>query len=261
MLRPSEDTTMALAIVESVPAPAAPGRFQARRALRLLREVIRNPDDTDRVFAFFEAVGGDDGPRHFDAFRREPAAARLLAERPVLVEALADEARLASLPEDSLGRWYLRFMRGRGFSPAGLLEARERGVGKRLLEDAEHEWFYDRINVMHDLWHVLTGYGTDELGEAALVAFSHAQIPNRSFPLLLIAAALKGPKSWDLAWPRYLWRAWRRGRRAKLLTAAPWEELLALPVTEVRARLGVEPARRWHPEGIRAGRLVAAGAR
>ena len=245
----------------SAPAPAAPGRFQARRALRLLREVIRNPDDTDRVFAFFEAVGGDDGPRHFDAFRREPGAERLLAERPVLVETLADEAYLASLPEDSLGLRYLRFMQGRGFSPAGLLEARERGVENRLREDAEHEWFYDRLNVMHDLWHVLTGYGTDELGEAALVAFSYAQIPNRSFPLLLIAAALKGPKSWDLAWPRYLWRAWRRGRRAKLLTAAPLEALLALPVTEVCERLGIEPARRWHPGGIRAGRLVAAGAR
>ena len=105
---------------------------------------------------------------------------------------LADEAYLASLPEDSLGHWYLRFMRARGFAPAGLLEARERGAGKRVRGDAEHEWFYDRLNVMHDLWHVLTGYGTDELGESALVAFSQAQIPNRSFPLLLA----RGRRGW-----------------------------------------------------------------
>jgi ubiquinone biosynthesis protein COQ4 len=111
---------------------------------------------------------------------------------------------------------------------------------------------------MHDLWHVLTGYGTDELGEAALVAFSEAQIPNRSFPILLVAAAWMGPKSWSLAWPRYLARAYRRGRRAKLLTAAPFEELLPLPVPEVRRRLGIEPAAVWHSEGIRAGSLQRA---
>jgi ubiquinone biosynthesis protein COQ4 len=245
----------------STPPPAAPAPFQARRAFRLLREVIRNPEDTDKVFEFFEAVGGDDGERHFETFLAEPEARHLLATRPQLVEVLANEAYLASLPEDSLGHWYLRFMRARGFAPSGLLEARERGVGKRQEADAEHEWFYDRLNVMHDLWHVLTGYGTDELGEAALVAFSEAQIPNRSFPILLVAAAWMGPKSWSLAWPRYLARAYRRGRRAKLLTAAPFEELLPLPVPEVRRRLGIEPAAVWHSEGIRAGSLQRAAAK
>lgn len=255
---------MATATDLSTPQPAAPapaaGRFQARLAFRLLREVIRNPDDTDKVFAFFEAVGGDDGPRHFRDLVADPEGRRLLATRPQLVEALADEAALAALPEHSLGGWYLRFMRMRGFAPAGLLEARERGAGKRVAEDAEHEWFYDRINVMHDLWHVVTGYGTDELGEAALIAFSYGQIPNRSFPLLLAGAVYMGPKSWDFAWPRYLWSAYRRGRRAMLLTAAPWEELLALPVPAVREKLGIGPAALWHEDGIRAGTLKHAAA-
>jgi ubiquinone biosynthesis protein COQ4 len=236
----------------------APDRFQARLAFRLLRELIRDPNDTDKVFAFFEAVGGDDGPRHFARLVADPDGRRLLAARPKLIDALSDEAYLAALPDDSLGMWYLRFLRSRGFSPGGLLEARERGAGKRIEDDPERAWFYDRINLMHDLWHVLTGYGTDELGEAALLAFSEAQIPNRSFPILLLAAVVKGPKSWDLAWPRYLWKAYRRGRRAKLLTAAPFEELLPVSVHEVRARLGIEPSAAWHPEGIRVGPLFSA---
>jgi len=213
------------------------------------------------VFEFFEAVGGNEGPRAFRRLAATEGGRRLLAARPRLVDVLADAAYLASLPTESLGGWYLRFMRGRGFDPAGLLEARDRGARARVLEDEEHEWFYDRINVMHDLWHVLTGYGTDELGEAALLAFSQAQIPNRGFPFLLLAAVFMGPKSWDLAWPRYLWRAYRRGRRATLLTAAPYEELLPLPVAEVRERLAIEPAAVWHADGIRSGALRPAAAR
>lgn len=237
------------------------GRFQARRAFRLLRELLRNPDDTDKVFAFFEAVGGDDGERQFQRFLAEPDGPRLLATLPCLVEVLADESYLASLPEESFGAAYLRFIRARGFAPGGLLEARERGGGKRRDADAEHEWLFDRMNLMHDLWHVLTGYGTDELGEAALIAFTHAQIPSRSFPILLAASVWMGPKSWNLAWPRYLARSYRRGKRAKVLTAAPFEELLPLPLSEVRAKLGVEPAAAWHPDGVRVGTLKRAVAR
>jgi ubiquinone biosynthesis protein COQ4 len=246
---------MALATDLPTASPAAGGPFQARRAFRLLREVLRNPENTDKVFEFFKAVGGDDGERHFEKFIAEPEGRRLLAARPCLVETLADERYLASLPEQSLGFSYLRFMRARGFAPSGLLEARERGAGKRQEADAEHEWFFDRLNVMHDLWHVLTGHGTDGLGEAALIAFSQAQIPNRSFPILLAAAVWMGPKSWDFAWPRYLFRAWQRGRRATLLTAAPFEELLPLPVPEVREKLGIERARVWHANGIQCGSL------
>jgi hypothetical protein len=61
---------------------------------------------------------------------------------------------------------------------------------------------------------------------------------------------VRGPKSLDLVWARYLWRSWRRGRRASLLVAAPYEELLALPLGEARHSLGVAPPDDAHPGGI-----------
>ena len=67
---------------------------------------------------------------------------------------------------------------------------------------------------------------------------------------IVVASLFVGPKTLDLYWPRYLFRAWRRGRRASLLAAARYEELLALPLEDVRRRLGVAPASEAHPGGI-----------
>jgi len=245
---------MATAAASPTASPAPPP-FRPLRALRLFLAVLRDPERTDLVYALFDAMGGDDGPAHVARLRASPSGRRLLAEKPSLLERLGDE-RLAGLPETTLGGAYARAMRARGFAPDGLLAYRSRSQGA-LLGGADERWLSERINVMHDLWHVLTGYGTDPLGEAALIAFSHAQIPSRSFPLLLLGAVAKGPKSWDLAWPRYLWRAYRRGRRARLLTAAPLEALLERPLAELRRELRVGSPEEWHAQGVLVGQLEA----
>jgi ubiquinone biosynthesis protein COQ4 len=248
-------TPAASPLSPAAPVRRTPARLQPIRALRLLAGILRDPDDTGRVFEFFNTVGGDDGPRHFAQFLDEPEARRLLDARSDLVAALADETALRRLPEHSLGGAYVRSMRAAGYAPNGLLQIRDRVQADVPRDDDAHEWFYARLNVMHDLWHVLTGYGTDPLGEAALIAFSQAQIPNRSFPLLLLGAVFKGPRGERFAWPRYLWRAYQRGRAARLLTAAPLEEQLALPLAEVREQLGVGAPSAWHPEGVWIGGL------
>ena len=49
------------------------------------------------------------------------------------------------------------------------------------------QWYFDRLRDTHDLFHVLTGYGRDALGEASLLAFSYEQ--NRNAGILFIAYA------------------------------------------------------------------------
>jgi len=104
--------------------------------------------------------------------------------------------------------------------------------------------------VTHDLWHVLTDYGTDPLGEAALLAFSCAQMPSRANRLLLVGAGLRGAAKVGIGFAGYLYRAWRRGRRAVWLPALPYEDLLDQPLEAVRRMARIEPASVAHPDGI-----------
>ena len=97
---------------------------------------------------------------------------------------------------------------------------------------------------------VLTGYGRDEAGEAANLAFTYAQVPNLGIGLIVVAGSVLGPLDLSFYWPRELYRADRRGRRAALLAAVPYERLLPLPLAEVRALLGIEAPQVAHPEGI-----------
>ena len=233
-------------------ATAPPPRpIEWRRAWRALRRLIADPERTDQVFELIQAVGGNaSADRVYQRCRSVPEGRRLLSERPSLFDALSDLERLESLPEGSFGRAYAEFMRAEELSATGLADAAAAAGPRRDELDPEREWLYARLRDMHDLWHVLTGYGRDIAGEAANLAFTHGQTGSRGIGLLVLTAAVRGPKSADLHWQRYLLRAWRRGRKAAPLSLARYEELLPLPLDEVRRRLGIQPPLEAHPGGI-----------
>jgi ubiquinone biosynthesis protein COQ4 len=176
------------------------------------------------------------------------------------MDVLSDREGLASLPPDSFGSTYAAFMSAENLSAQGLADAQ--ATGRRVDPDQspEHRWFFDRLRDMHDLWHVLTGYGRDLPGEAALLAFSYAQTKNRAIGLIVLTAAVRGPKTLDCHWQRTLFRAWRRGRRAALLPMARFEELLPRPLEEARRALHIDPIERAHPGGFPGSEASAAAA-
>ncbi len=221
-----------------------------RRAGRALRELVREPERTDRVFELIQALGGDSGERNYQSFLRHPEGRALLEERPSLYRALCDLDQLAALPDGSLGRAYADFMRAGGLEAQGLVDAAEKVRDPEDDVDRERRWYFDRMRDMHDLWHVLTGYGRDLAGEAANLAFSYGQVRTRGIGAIVLSAAWLGPKSLDLHWQRYLFRAWRRGRRAVPLSRVRYEALLDQPLADVRRRLGIEPPDLAHPDGV-----------
>ena len=220
---------------------------RARRALKVL---IADPERTDQVFEIVRGLSGRTDARNFARLLDDPEGTRLLSERPDLLKVLSNREALACLPEGSLGRAYLAFMVAGDLSAGGLVDASMQGGDEREGYSVEAIWFFDRLRDMHDVWHVLTGYGRDEAGEAANLAFTFGQIGNLGVGLIVLAAAVLGPRGDRFHWQRYLFRAWRRGRRARWLPAVRYEDLLAWPLGEARAALGIEAPEVAHPEGV-----------
>ncbi len=244
----------------AIPPAAAHRRREWRRACRALRALLRNPDDTIQAFAIFDAVDRGVEERAFQRFRRDAVGRRLLAERPSLPAALADRAALAALPAGSFGRAYLAYLDANRFDPHGLLhlkreleeQLRRRGEPRAVLDPAR-EWFRNRGILTHDLWHVLTDYGTDDLGEAALLPFALAQSGGLANTFLVLGVAVRGTLLAGLGFPRYLFEAWRRGRRTPWLAALPYEDLLTEPLADVRRLAGIPTPADAHRDGIRRG--------
>jgi ubiquinone biosynthesis protein COQ4 len=217
------------------------------RAFRAIRVLIRDSERTDQVFDILDALEGPTNERGFREFVSHPDGRQLLEERPDLLATLSDHAYLASLPEGSFGRAYLAFMQEAGLSAQGLVDAElDREGANPITLDPDRRWLSDRGRDSHDLCHVLTGYGRDEAGEGALLAFTFASYPSWGVALIVFFAMLIGPKTLSLRWERYLVQAWRRGRAAKL-DFARYEQWLLEPLEEVRRRAGIIPPEVAHP--------------
>jgi ubiquinone biosynthesis protein COQ4 len=212
-------------------------------AATALRNVLRDPDDTKQFFRFIEALGSR-APAGFTArFAFSRPGARLLAERPNILDRLQDRAWLASLPPTSLGRAYLDFMQRDGLTPEFLVTASEVETDASPIPD-EADYIGRRMRDTHDLWHVVTGYGGDLLGEGAVLTFTFAQTMNVGIGVFAGIAALLADEPEAR---RLLLDAFARGLRAGWLPAVEWEELLSQDLDTVRLKLRVGPPVSYEP--------------
>ena len=220
-------------------APPPPRkRVQPLRALRAIRELIRNPDDTAKVFDIIDALSGNAGERSFQRFVGTPEGQRILTERRNLLATLDDHESLKLLPPGTLGRVYADFVERENITGQGLADASMTAERRERTLDPDRELFYARLRDMHDLWHVATGYSRDLIGEAALLAFSYAQTRNRGVGFIVAVAWLKAGREFAYARP-LIEEGYRRGKRAAWLPAQDWEWLLTQPLAAVRERLGL----------------------
>lgn len=212
-------------------------------ALRALAALSANPDDLPKVFTIIDSMPGRSPERMLARTKANESGRRLLATKPDLGKRLADREALRALPAGTLGRAYLELAEREGITPQGIVEASV--VGGQRPDDLRDEMRFigDRMRDTHDLWHVVTGYGADLLGEAALLAFSYAQTKSPGVGFIVLLALAKS----DAVTRPVVLEGYRRGRRADWLPAVEWESLLDRPLGEVRALLRVDDPPVYEP--------------
>jgi len=203
-------------------------------ALRAMRTLLADPDDTAQVFRIVRALTGSTG-------------SIVLGEKRDLLPVLQNRERLRGLPEGTLGREYARFLDREGISAEGLVEASNEDQDDPLFLDERARVLSSRLRDIHDLWHVVTGYQRDLFGEHALLAFSYAQIRNHGIGFIVIMAAIRRWRDGHRDVIPLAWQGYRRGAQAESLVAADWEGLLEKPLSEVRRLLNVDEPTEYRP--------------
>lgn len=240
-----------MADVQSRQASPARIRRNWKRAVQCSPALVAPSRYVSELMEFSLAIAGPTLQAQYDRFRSHPDGRRLLAERPDLGAALADREALAGLPEGSFGRAYLDFTARYRFDAAAFEQGHDlSGMADRLGWDDDLAYVVARGLQLHDLWHTLGGYGPDWAGEAGVMAFTHAQVPDVGIGVIagILWSISGGTRRRE--WNRYLAQARRRGREADNLLVAPYEQLLPLPIDEVRDRLGIARTAVAHPQGI-----------
>lgn len=233
-------------------------RYSLPRAIRNFRLLMKDKEDTSLVFKIYESLPS----RHFMPRVRKLALSErgeyLRATEPSLPAILDDHAELRKTPKGSLAHAYCDFMESEGLTAAGLVAEADK-LGRTKYPDLV-QWFSERSRDTHDLFHVLTGYGRDALGEQCVLLFTHGQSPTHGHLLIGYAGAVnikrmvRGSKAPVMG---AIVQAKRTGRRAPPLIDQPIRELLKQPLETVREVLRIpEPTlyrechRIWRDEGI-----------
>ena len=193
-------------------------RIRPIDAVRAMGASLKNPDDTAQVVRVIDALNGKSGLRLLDRFVALPGSRAIAMRERTILEVLEDRDEI----DDLLG------------------------------------WYLTRLRDTHDLWHVLTGYGRDLLGEAALLAFTYAQTRLHGFGFIVgsvyLRTYLPGAPTRALLIPGMKARSremirtgWRRGRAAEWLPGQDWEAILPEPLPDLRHRLAISELEPYQP--------------
>lgn len=227
-------------------APARPAlALRPVAAYRHFRKLVADKEDTAQVFYMSECLASRRSRDLAEAFCGSAAGRALMTSEPYLPELLDDHEALLRLPAGSVARAYVDFMRREGLSAAGLVEASTvPGIGRH---PDQLQWFTDRLRDLHDLAHILTGYGRDALGEQCVLGFTSAQYHDRTEWIIAWLGALEMCARVKTRAPflRAVGEARRNGAVATKIYAQDVRALLAEPLGAARARLGIPPARQY----------------
>lgn len=211
------------------------------KAWRHFRNLVADKEDTAQVFHIIESLKGKRSHRQAWDFIRSDEGQRFLRSEADIPAILDDHARWADCGPETVAAHYIAFMKREGLSAAGLVAESYKFLPPEQRYDDLTEWYFSRLRDTHDLFHVLTGYGRDALGEAALLGFSYEQ--NRNLGVLFIAYAGARQIARGTGTRAPIFAAIREGRglgkAAVKLAHMDVERVMREDISAARQRLGV----------------------
>lgn len=220
-----------------------PARLRPLKAWKHMQKLIADKEDTKQVFHIIEALNGRSFEKNFADFMASPEGPRLLKERVYLPPILDDRDWIRKLPAGTVGRAYLEFMEREGLTAQGLVEESDKHRETQEHFDDDYLWYGNLMRDTHDLFHVLSGYNRDALGEASLLAFTYSQNPGAG----VIFIAYMGCRTVAKYAPREaqvmkcFWEGKRNGAVAQKIMRQDIVALMHEPLEAARARLGIRP--------------------
>lgn len=196
--------------------------------LRRLREVQGDPSRIGDFALYKSELVGT---------RARPEVEAALAALPTPFPEV-DLDGLATLERGTLGREYVEFLRANGLDAFRISPDVDPALVRRNL-------FTARYSLLHDVFHVLTGFDTTWAGELGVWAFvagqRYAGAHWVAVALACLVYPLLSPRQIPRLW-RNLWLGARMGRHAAMLLTTPLETMWDRPVAQLRRELSIEPA-------------------
>lgn len=217
--------------------------FHPIKVLRHFGKLVEDKEDTEQVFHIIEATKGRKSHRQAWGFIRSQDGQRFLRNGTDIPAMLDDHDRWSDLPDNSVAQRYIRFMKREGLSAAGLVAESHKWAPPESLPSDLTQWYFDRLRDTHDLFHILTGYGRDALGETSLLGFTYSQSHNVGVLFIAFAGARQIKKVSGTRAPIYaaIREGKRNGAAAAKLAHMDVEAVMRMDIEEARAHLGVAP--------------------
>jgi ubiquinone biosynthesis protein COQ4 len=162
----------------------------------------------------------------------EPESAQAITKRhrlgPINVQALA------AMPVGTLGQIFGDHCQSKSLDP-NLVS---------IPADNDEDYVMAHMFETHDIWHVVTGWGNDELGEIGLGGFYLAQM---NLPLIALMLALillntivRQPTTLRTRMDALV-AGFQMGKEARSLFGVRWDQMWDLPLGDIRLTFGLTP--------------------
>ncbi|KAL4075068.1 coenzyme Q biosynthesis protein Coq4-domain-containing protein [Scleroderma yunnanense] len=227
--------------VTRLQAPAYPGHIpltpfeNAFLAVGSALMAFIDPRRGDMVAACGETTAGSTLIKLRDAMLDSREGRRILKDRPRVNSKTLDIEALGSLPDNTFGKAYVRWLQACKIDP----DSRE---PVHYIDDPELAYVMQRYRETHDLYHGLFALKVSAFPELALKAFEFA---NLGFPMtgLALGASINlKPLQRERLWREFIPWAFKCGSSARCLMTVYWEERWEQDLATLKKDLGV-----WDP--------------